>query len=104
MVDYINAYEVVRHRQSMIITASYNSENISSVSIDEYLKDEERRPGCEWNPRNTKIDEDIIDWLENNVEGNWLLDMCGRDIYFENVDDSWHFLEWLEEYGAKVND
>lgn len=95
MVSFVNAYTFgPDHTPKFTI----NRDAVSSVSIDAYLKDEKPQPGCDWNSRNTEIDEAIIDWLENNAEGSWFLNMCGREIDFENNEDTWRFLEWLEEY------
>jgi len=105
MINYVNALDIVNSRRQQSIddkkwqpSLGIMIETVSSVSIDAYLKDEEHQPGYDYNPRNTGIDEAVIEWLEDNTKGNWTLDMCGRDIHFENTDDCWCFLEWLEEY------
>ena len=95
MVDYVNAYDLAKNFNPVFIISS---EKTSSVSIDAYLNDEEQQPGYDWNPSKTKIDAIIAEWLENNIEGNWTMNMCSREINFENNDDAWRFLEWLEEY------
>ena len=99
MVEYVNAYEF---GPDHIPKFNLLAEQICSVSIDAYLKDEKPRAGCDWSPRNTEIDAAIIDWLENNAEGSWFLNMCSSEINFENNEDTWRVLEWLEEY-EKIN-
>lgn len=93
MTNYIETYAIVQRKKAVFRVVN----NVgSSVSIEPYLKEGIYRSGY---AKNIMIDMVIVDWLDNNVgEGNWFLDMCGKNIWFKNDEDTWRFLEWLEEY------
>lgn len=97
MVNYLIASDVVATRLPVF---ECQSEEISSVDIRLFMKINEP-DGRDWQPSDMKIDETMVKWLRANADENWTLDLQGYFIHFENTEDCWRFLEWLEEYEAR---
>ncbi len=100
MVNYLNVDKVMKTREP------YQSirVNESSVDIERFLRFQDPKPSIDvnphigWDPTRIEIESDIIEWLEDNLVNHWTLAISVTEIQFTCDEDSWRFLEWLEEY------
>ena len=105
MVNYIDAGKLLGSHPASFYVAD---EGVSSIDVYPFLKIGENFPSGR---PNIGIDDGLVIWLELNVDSTWTLDayygtddpnLPGGLIHFENSEDSWRFLEWLEEYENEI--
>lgn len=99
MVNYVDAIEVMKSCGEFY-EVTLSTQEYSTIDISLLLKFEDPDPKINEHQRIIKIDEVIINWLDNNIEADWFLNLCAMVVEFLISEDSWRFLEWLEEYEA----
>ncbi len=100
MINYIDAIEVMESCGEFYEVTEV-TDGYSTIDVSLLLNFEDPDPKINEHQQIIKIDEAIINWLDNNVEADWYLDLNLMVVEFPSSEDSWRFLEWLEEYEAR---